>query len=93
MSDSESDDDFESDDEFDEELERESTRIQFTPTIAKLLCRESMNVLIEEEDDDEEEGVGQQTLKMSDDFVPILEATSPSSVDSMDCALRRSSFD
>nr|KAE8933961.1 hypothetical protein PF009_g16054 [Phytophthora fragariae] len=89
MSDSESDDDFDEDDEFDEELDRGSSRIQFTPTIAKLLCRESMNVLIEEEDDVEEEEC-LESVKMGDDFVPILEATSPLSVDSVDCALRRS---
>ncbi|GMF11196.1 unnamed protein product [Phytophthora lilii] len=88
--DSDSDDDSGDDDEYDDELELESPRMNFTPTIAKLLCRESMNVLIEEEDD-EEEGLG--FYKMSDEFVPILEATSPMSVESVDCALRRSSFD
>lgn len=88
-SDSDSEDDFDSD-----EQERESTRIQFTPTLAKLLGRESMNVLFEDEDEeDEEEEMGLESYKMSDEFVPILECTSPMSVDSVDCALRRSSFD
>ncbi|KAL4147392.1 hypothetical protein PRNP1_011148 [Phytophthora ramorum] len=90
MSDDDSDDDSVDEDEYDEELERESSRIQFTPTIATLLCRESMNVLIEEEDDEEED---LESFKMSEEFVPILEATSPMSVASVDCAMRRSSFD
>ncbi|KAG7386942.1 hypothetical protein PHYPSEUDO_014926 [Phytophthora pseudosyringae] len=96
MSDDDSDEKSEEgdDDEYEEELERESTRIQFTPTLATLLCRESMNVLFEEDDEDEEEGEeGIESYKMSEEFVPILEATSPMSVDSVDCAMRRSSFE
>ncbi|KAL3672910.1 hypothetical protein V7S43_002212 [Phytophthora oleae] len=96
MSDDEdSDDDSDSENDSDsEEQERESTRIQFTPTLATLLCRESMNVLFEEEDEEEEdEEMGLESYKMSEEFVPILECTSPMSVDSVDCALRRSSFD
>ncbi|KAG3114219.1 hypothetical protein PI124_g1694 [Phytophthora idaei] len=95
MSDDESDeDDSEDDDEYDEEMEqeRESTRIQFTPALANLLGRESMNVLFEDEDEEEEEE-SPEPYKMSEEFVPILEASSPMSVDSVDCALRRSSFD
>ncbi|ETL35776.1 hypothetical protein F441_12472 [Phytophthora nicotianae CJ01A1] len=96
MSDDDSDEDSEDDDECDEELEQEraSTRIQFTPALANLLGRESMNVLFEDEDEDEEEEEeSPEPYKMSEEFVPILEASSPMSVDSVDCALRRSSFD
>ncbi|KAI9980389.1 hypothetical protein PInf_026261 [Phytophthora infestans] len=96
MSDDEdSDEDSEDDDGYDEELGRErgSTRIQFTPALANLLGRESMNVLFEDEDEEEDEDENPTPHKMSEEFVPILEASSPMSVDSVDCALRWSSFD
>ncbi|KAF1784794.1 C2 domain [Phytophthora cactorum] len=73
MSDDESDeDDSEDDDEYDEEMEqeRESTRIQFTPALANLLGRESMNVLFEDEDEEEEEE-SPEPYKMSEEFVPF----------------------
>ena len=82
-----------SDDESDEEdgehngLELDSSRMQFTPTIATLLTRESNNVLMDEEDDEE----GPESHKLSEEFVPILEASSPMSVDFVDSALRWSS--
>lgn len=92
-----SDDDNSLEDEEDESddglgRDRTSTRIRFTPTLAKLLGRESMNVLFEDEDDTEEED-GVKTYKLSDDFVPMLEACSPQSFDLVDSALRPSSFD
>ncbi|KAG7399083.1 hypothetical protein PHYBOEH_009773 [Phytophthora boehmeriae] len=77
-------------DEFDDELELETPRMQITPTLANLLSRQSMNVLFDEEEDTDDE---LEALKMSDEFVPILEATSPASIDSIDSALRESSFD
>ncbi|RLN56158.1 hypothetical protein BBJ29_003315 [Phytophthora kernoviae] len=77
-------------DEFDDELELETPRMQITPTLATLLSRQSMNVLFDEEEDTDDE---LEALKMSDEFVPILEATSPASIDSIDSALRESSFD
>ncbi|CAI5717026.1 unnamed protein product [Hyaloperonospora brassicae] len=82
-----------SDDESDQEgdehdgLELDSSRMQFTPTIATLLTRESNNVLMDEEDDEE----GPESHKLSEEFVPILEASSPMSVDFVDSALRLSS--
>ncbi|CAH0479108.1 unnamed protein product [Peronospora belbahrii] len=93
MSDNESDDDLEDEDEFDDELVLNSPRMHFTPTITTLLGRESTNVLIDDEEDDEDEEEDFGYYKMSEDFIPMLEAFSPISVDSIDCALRRSSFD
>ncbi|CAI5708022.1 unnamed protein product [Peronospora effusa] len=90
MSDDESDDDFEDEDDYGDDLVLNSPRMQFRPTITTLLGRESMNVLFEEEDDEEESF---ECYKMSEEFIPMLEASSPMSVDSLDCPLLRSSFD
>uniref|UniRef100_M4BVV0 Uncharacterized protein n=1 Tax=Hyaloperonospora arabidopsidis (strain Emoy2) TaxID=559515 RepID=M4BVV0_HYAAE len=83
-----SDDESDEDDEDQDGLEFDSSRMQFTPTLATLLTRESNNVLMEEEDDEE----GPESHKMSEEFVPILEGSSLMSVDFVDGASRWSSF-
>ncbi|KAI9916410.1 hypothetical protein PsorP6_017102 [Peronosclerospora sorghi] len=90
LSDDELNDDFESENEdsVPAVLGTDTSKSRLTLTLATLLNRESMNVLMDEEDDDE----GAGTYKMSMDFIPILEASSPASVDLVDCALRRSSL-
>ncbi|RLN88527.1 hypothetical protein BBJ28_00008135 [Nothophytophthora sp. Chile5] len=77
----------EDDDEFGE---MESPRMPFTPTLAKVLSRQSMNVLMDEEEEEEDDDLA--AYKMSDEFVPILEFNSPASLESVDCALRQPSF-
>uniref|UniRef100_A0AAV1UT73 C2 domain-containing protein n=1 Tax=Peronospora matthiolae TaxID=2874970 RepID=A0AAV1UT73_9STRA len=83
-----SDDESDEDDDDQDGLEFDLSRMQFTPTLATLLTRESNNVLIEEEDDEE----GPESHKMSEEFVPILEGSSLMSVDFVDGASRWSSF-
>ncbi|RLN89192.1 hypothetical protein BBJ28_00010464 [Nothophytophthora sp. Chile5] len=83
-----SDSESEDDDEFGG---MESPRMPFTPTLAKVLSRQSMNVLMDEEEEEEEDD-DLAAFKMSDEFVPILEFNSPASLESVDCALRQPSF-